>query len=541
MKDLSEFDNIKTPKEWIEETLAKTKELEKGNQGSLDGKEGKGVSKNGHRIEIMAKIAAAVFVVSIVSTGSVYAYNHYAGKYKMNNTATSLDHFENNVDENGTPYNYEGIQKVDKKTVGTREDVDITVVSMVTEPHKVIIRFEVKEKNGGSLISNDENRVSIVARQRFENVKLIVGDREITDNLAMRGSAYVSGKIRAIRVDDVSDESRAIFELTANRDDVDFTGQNIKVVLENYLDSYYLSEGCGFMFENVAEVVAKGQLAKEDAFFAEEVGKYSDGRSQLKYHLEPGNLHIQFSDIYKDAYIDNMGFHSLGTDMKKDLSFFMTIAPGKDKEKLQHLSFKNLTTGTLQHVTERKLDDGRIELCVSANMDRQYSQTVDGIYNDTTIEHLKNYILVLDNPNKEKTEGVVRYEGKWEVDIQADKDKVSVERTVNDFEFPEEFVKNNKVAKINSLKITDSQAAIDIEVSCNDDGKNDEKDEIFRAVRNSFVIIMQDGKRIKPGRKGGGGYSDRSNDMQLDWPLDNLVVSKDIKAIEICGYQVDLD
>ena len=539
MNWLSEFDHVKTPESWIDETL----DMTVGRKESWDNKDARGKKSNimktrrnstGRMAGNFVKAAVAVGVLIAVSGGSVYAYNYYMGKYAMNNTASSLNHFDGGVDDQGNPYTYEGAQSVKETAVSSQDILIVESTDMVTEAHKAVIRFTVKTKDGSSLVNNDETKVSYPSRQKFKTVNVKVGGEQIFSD------GGLTSRIYAQRVDDASVPSEAVFELTISDANVDFAGKDISVSLTDYTDSWSVMSDIGFKFDSVADLVAVGKIADINGFdVVEEKGYYANGASKLSYVLKPGTQKIAFSDKYPDAYIDNIGFAPRSDYDKKD-TFYMTIVPGSASETLRKLAFLNKTTGRMYNDHEfayKILDDGRIQIAVSANVDRQYSKTNDGIYIDTTLEHLKNYKLILNNPDKEPTDGT-RYAGTWTMTLKSDASKMIEDKVLKDIELPKESVDEYQVYKIKLLTLNDTEFKVEFMIT-DEWQKNDSKENsYFSKFAKSIVIVMKDGKRITLGNKIGGGYggwSDREADAVLEALLQSFINSNDVEKLEIAG------
>ena len=122
MKWLSELDDIKTPDSWIEDTLNMTSRKEDNRGRRREEKRGSVVKMHKGAGNIV-KAAVVAGVLIAVSGGSVYAYNQYVAKYSMSNTASSLDHMGQSVDEDGNVYYY----KYDHDEGGWDEDTSFTL------------------------------------------------------------------------------------------------------------------------------------------------------------------------------------------------------------------------------------------------------------------------------------------------------------------------------------------------------------------------------------------------------------------------------
>ena len=169
MKWLSELDDIKTPDSWIEDTLNMTSRKEDNRGRRREEKRGSVVKMHKGAGNIV-KAAVVAGVLIAVSGGSVYAYNQYVAKYSMSNTASSLDHMGQSVDEDGNVYSYDAAQKVNETAVSSSDALSVEATNVITEAHQAVITLAVKSKNGEPIVYNDETRLSYPARQRFDSL-----------------------------------------------------------------------------------------------------------------------------------------------------------------------------------------------------------------------------------------------------------------------------------------------------------------------------------------------------------------------------------
>lgn len=530
MKWLSEFDNIKTPESWIEDTLSMAADMEKGDRKRKGNNKNVNEKRHFSSVGTLMKAAAIVCVFAAVSVGSVYAYNYYTARYAMTNTATSLNHFDGGTDAQGNQYAYDVAQKVNATAVSDQDAIIVQATDMVTESHKAVIQFTVKTKDDSPLVYNDETKVSFPARQQFKTIQVTVGEEQVHGG--------ISSVVWAQRVDDADVPSEAVFELTIEDENIDFTGKDINVSLTDYQDSWAVMEDLGFSFDSVADIVAVGKLADRSEFERnEEKNYYADGSSKISYVLKPGSQKIAFSTKYPDAYIDNMGFGPLDEYVTK-AAFYMTIVPGKDAERLQRLAFLNMTTGRMYNSQRdymyKLLPDGRIQIVLSVNEDSQYSKTNDGIFIDATAKHLKNYRLVLNNPDNEATSGT-RYSGTWSMTVKADASRAVADKTLKDIDMPKESVEQYQVYRINSVTLTATK--FKMEYMMTEEGRTEEikENSYFSKLVKSIVIVMKDGSRITLGNKIGGGYSDREDNAELEALLPAFIDTDNVLEIEIGG------
>ena len=229
MKWLSELDDIKTPDSWIEDTLNMTSRKEDNRGRRREEKRGSVVKMHKGAGNIV-KAAVVAGVLIAVSGGSVYAYNQYVAKYSMSNTASSLDHMGQSVDEDGNVYSYDAAQKVNETAVSSSDALSVEATNVITEAHQAVITLAVKSKNGEPIVYNDETRLSYPARQRFETAMVII------DDVPISGSGVSSG-VWVQRVDDASVPSEARFELTVRASTVDFAGKDMKDRLSGFMGS----------------------------------------------------------------------------------------------------------------------------------------------------------------------------------------------------------------------------------------------------------------------------------------------------------------
>lgn len=524
MKWLSELNDIKTPDSWIEDTLNMTSRKEDNRGRRREEKRGSVVKMHKGAGNIV-KAAVVAGVLIAVSGGSVYAYNQYVAKYSMSNTASSLDHMGQSVDEDGNVYSYDAAQKVNETAVSSSDALSVEATNVITEAHQAVITLAVKSKNGEPIVYNDETRLSYPARQRFETAMVII------DDVPISGSGVSSG-VWVQRVDDASVPSEARFELTVRASSVDFAGKDMKVRLTNFVDSWEVTKGIGFSYDSVADILAQGKAADSSSFKKVEKGKYADGSSQYEYALNPGSYKIKFSEQYPDAYIDNMGFGPR-TDYDNTNAFYITVVPGRYADALEKLCFQNKTTGMMYNSTSiRKLDDGRIQVSVSPNQDRQYSRTNSGVYQNSTTDMLKNYRLVLNNPDKEPLTGN-RYEGTWEFTVKSDESQAVADRVLKNLDITPDITSNYAVTGIRQVTLTDTEFAMEFDTDYTKWG-NDKT--LFTKFQKSIKIVMSNGSKISLGNKVGGGWSDRETAAEMDGRLPTFIDADDAVGIEIGGH-----
>lgn len=532
-KFLHEFDDVRTPEGWTEETIEKARKMTEDDMKKLNVSNKKKVSFK------LIVLAAALVVLSSSSILAAYKINM---QFKGTNTAQSLNHFDTTIDENGNEYTYAGGQEINKSEV--IDKLNVTCTKMVADSHNAYIQLSVSTKDGSPLVENSETKVSIAARQTFEKISVKL-DGKVMEKRSLDGYYNLQ------RVDDASEPDKATLELTVKSDTINFSGKHFSVSFENYQDEWYEYEDIGFKYSSIAELAKQGELAAEDEFLPADKVKYSmDCNMKL---LNPGNNKIYFSDKYPEAYIDNMGFASRRTDIVNKC-FYITIVPGTDANALalQKLIFQNLTTGlaTGQKLMSQKnsggrnvistetLPDGRIEISLDASADRMYNPT-GRLAIDTTMKEMSNFTLryLTTNLYDSATRGI-RYTGKWSFDLDVDTERMDPEinKDVN-ASVTETKMKKHTVI-VNHVSLTSSKLGITANIA----DKSTWSFEEFPTTgpNASPFIILKDGTRISVGTKADGGGNSNDSKVTYNWYMSALVNPADVEAIEWYGVKINL-
>jgi len=530
-KFLYEFDNVKTPEGWAEEIIIKAENMTSSEKRKL-------AIFNKKKISLkLVVIIAALFVLSSTSIFAAYKLN---AKYKNENTAQSLNHFDTGVDADGNAYTYDGGQKIDQ-TLAV-DNLDVTCAKMSADSHSAYIQFSVSTKDGSSLVENSDTKVSIAARQKFENINVKIDGVEILPRA-------VDSYYHIQRVDDASQPDKAELELYIETEKIDLTGKSISVSLENYQDEWYEYQDIGFRYSSIAELAMQGTLASEDEFLPSDKIKYSfDAGMRL---LNAGTKKIYFSDKYPEAYIDNMGFAPRDLS-DKDKCFYITIVPGSEEntKALQKLVFQNMTTGMPNTqklmsqksdgqkwvMSEETLPDGRIEIALDVSADDMYNPGGRGNI-DTTMENISNYTLIYNKSYEVETKNI-RYTGKWAFDFNVNANKMDTEISKDVDSKVTETKTNLHTITVNHVDLTSLQLKINATI-LNMDTWEFESFPVAGEISSPY-IIMKDGTRISAGIKVEGGYQKGEKTVAYGWMLPSLVDTTKVEAIEWYGVRIYL-
>lgn len=383
MSILKSLDKLHASEELIQDTLKYCK---------TNGKQDKS-HKNVIPIKKRLAIAGIASVLIVLSTGSVFAFNSYVnnGRYKAINTAQNLDHLEGVTDENGNTYQYDQTQDMNQTI--ENKNLTVTFVSYVADTNKVIFKVEVCSTDGSAINEMNDNRVAVIARDKFRNITITVDGQEVElPGIHYDGNNTPSGAAcRTQRVDKGADPARAQFEITYEDYSRELSNANIGITLNEYISDYTDFEEIDFIKNNVAELFENVTLATEDAFTS--VNSTTGGDKSVQ--LARGDMHIKFCNQYPDAYIDNAGYIADPVSAEQRQMFVMTIVPGSESEtsELMKLVFQNQSSGYAVVKDRRLLDDGRIQIAYSYNTDSYFEKTAENSYQDTTNEQLSNITL----------------------------------------------------------------------------------------------------------------------------------------------------
>ena len=529
-KFLHELDQVKTPDGWAEDVIEMTKNM------SPDEKE---KMIQFYKKKVTFKVMVLVAAIVTLSSASIFAAYRINQTYKTQNTAQSLNHFDTSVDANGNQYTYDGGQAIDQSKASN--NLNVTCTKMSAEAHSAYIQFSVATKDGSSLAENSDFKVSITARQTFQNVVVKVDDQIIASN-------SIETFYHLQRVDDTSQPDKALLELNIQTNKIDLTGKNISVSLENYQDEWYEYEDIGFKYASIAELAKQGILASEDDFLPSDKVKYSLN-SGMKL-LNAGSNKIYFSDKYPEAYIDNMGFAPI--DFDSDECFYITIVPGSEEnaKALQKIEFQNMITGMPNTdrlmsqtksgqswvVIKETLPDGRIEIALDVSRDPLFSP--GGRKNiDTTIENMSNYTFKYNKSSEVKTKDI-RYSGNWAFDFNVNADMMNSEINKDVNVSVTETRTNSQTIIVNHVDLTTSKLNILASI-VNLDTWSFKEFPISGPISSPY-IILKDGTKISAGDKVDGSSQDGSSTVSYGWYLPSLLDPAQVKSVEWYGVSIDL-
>lgn len=527
---LDELDKIHASEELIQETLDYCK------ANSKTAKEHKGAPAKKITRKINRWVTAAVACGSIVllSSGAAYAYNAVTGDslikkiYQITNTASSLNYADGITDNNGNSYTYDGM--TDVKDVKSDKNITVTMDSYVVDGNKADVIFTVKTNDGSSLNETTEDKVAVIARDRFNKITVTVDGKTInTSNSVKADEDYCMQQ----RVDDASDAAKATIKLSLSvPSKKTLDGSTISFKLGDYTSYYDIMESIGFKYASVADMFKGVTLAGEDEFTGDN-SMYGYADSDVV--LAPGKMHIEFSDKYAGSYIDNAGY-TVKDSTSKSKSFVMTIVPANDTvaAELEKVNVQSVTTGRPTAIRVKKLGDGRIQVTYAADFDRAFSQTKKGVHTDTDNTHLSSLVMkrVLETNKKEVLSSN-------ECDVAFD---CSVSSTDTAIAYDSNITVNDSYYKgtsinIKSVKISTTELALTGSITLGGD------DSRFSGSGSySPLITMKNGTTFNAGNKMSGGFNHNTGKWDALWILPTYIDTGDIASITWHGtliYQAE--
>ena len=264
-----------------------------------------------------------------------FAYNQVTGEsifkaiYKVINTASSANTSKGVTDDNGNSYVYDK-NVVDNTKIN--KNLTVTMDSYVVNGNKAEIKFTVKTNDGSPLNEVTENKIPIMARDKFQDIKVSI-DGDTINNSTMDFKKEPRS-VDQMRVDDANDPSTAtIMVYVSDPQKETLRGSTLSFEMGSYSSTYYNLESIGFKYDNVAEMFASETLADDSQFTGDNQYMYVD----TDVELAPGNMHIVFSSKYPDTYIDNAGY-TTRESRDRSKTFVMTIVPENDAVSQELLS-----------------------------------------------------------------------------------------------------------------------------------------------------------------------------------------------------------
>lgn len=517
---LEELNNIHASEELMQETLNYCKAHSNDvSEGTSD------IRKIPHKFSRFAATAAACASIVILSSGAAFAYNTATGGklsrkiYNIINTAQSLNYADGITDDNGNTYTYDGL--TDVNLVKSDKNLTVTMDSYVVDGNKADIMFTVNTNDGSPLNEITEDKVAVISRDHFADVKITINGKEL--NPSERQGYFIQQ-----RVDDASDPSKATIKITLEAMSMPtLDGSKLTFNFSNYTSYYSIMNSVGFRYESVADMLKNVTLADESSFTGENTYGYSDS----PVVLAPGRMHIEFSDRYPGSYIDNAGY-TVKESTNGTKTFVMTIVPANDTaaEALSRINVQSTASGLPVALYTKKLDDGRIQLAYSANGDRNFSKSLKGTYIDTDDSHLAT--LVMKNLVAGDTEQVISSK---QCDVSFDCELSGPEAPIY---FDTDLIVNDTVYKgtvINVKTVTISKTKIAMTGTIK---LPDENARFSGAGTNSPLITMKNGTSFNAGNKNGAGYDTNTGEWDSDWILSTYINPGDVESITWHGTTI---
>lgn len=254
--------------------------------------------------------------------------------------------------------------------------------------------------------------------------------------------------------------------------------------------------------------------------------KYANGASINSYVLDPGSNHIKVSDIYPDAYIDNIGIHSFG-ELPGDC-LYVSIVPGNEvnSKTLTNLRLLDTETGKLiypnfpriydsktYNSTPYESEDGRLVMAF-------YDPDHQDIYSN-----LSRYKLVL----FESTE-TCTLSGTWTVDFKID-------NMSNNYEYTPTATFNlddNYSIAVDSIKLSNSYIEINGTTIATTEGART-KNPI------NLKLTLQDGTVLTIPSSWSGHYSTKlGGEYDMTNAFRSLINAEKVVGIELYGQYISL-
>lgn len=425
-----------------------------------------------------------------------------------------------------------GVQAVSEKV--DRDNLIIAIDKYACDNETMYINLNVETKDGSPMQELTDNSRSILARQHFEN-----------SYLECEGKQY---PVHFFRTDNVTIPNKAKFEAMINSGNpektLNFDGKYVRLVLGNYVEEIESSEDIGFKFKNLDELYKQMTPLKSSDFInAGPFIEFANGSKAYSYIPPKGNQHIQFSDKYPGAYIDNIGFCQYG-EVKNLNALYISIVPGsvENKDALKNLGFKNKDGGSIDNVFNFNLYiykeypvydskfekvnidtllDGRIILTLYTDYNHQfdYNMTEKDLLNFTIANNLQL--------SKPKT----RFEGNWSLGFNVEQSKSKVFNVNKDITIKNQQIEDITI-KEEIIKITSVELS-PLTLKFKGERQTDQK----LALNGSIFIIMKDGSEIPVGVKIGGSIAPT---IDIAVNLEHLVDVDQVAGLKICGNVIDL-
>lgn len=529
---LEELNQIHASEELIQETLQYCKDNKStgrtSNNTETNSAKVKGITRKMNRWAVAAAACAGIVVMS---SGVAFAYNQVTGEsifkaiYKVINTASSLNYSKGITDNNGNSYIYDNKNLVNDTKIN--KNLTVTMDSYVVDGNRAEIKFTVKTNDGSPLNEVTENKIPIMARDKFEDIKVSI-DGDTINNSTM-DLKKEPRSVDQMRVDDANDPSTAtIMVYVSDPQKETLRGSTLSFEIGSYSSTYYNLESIGFKYDNVAEMFASETLADDSQFTGDNQYMYVD----TDVELTPGNMHIVFSSKYPDTYIDNAGYTTRESG-DRSKTFVMTIVPENDtvSQELLSLCFQNKTSGFPMALHINKLSDGRIQIEYAADSDRLYSKVNDGINTDTNETHLANLILKKSVANAPESETVYSNENfSFTCKLDNEEDTILTETDVE----VRDTVYTGTTVNIKSVELTVTELKLNGLIFT--DGTNDKRFSVSND--NSPLITMKNGTSFHAGNKCGSASNMYNDDWEAEWLLPTYITPSDVQSITWHGVTI---
>ena len=529
---LEELNQIHASEELIQETLQYCKDNKSSgrtiNNTETNSARVKGITR---KINRWAVAAAACVGIVVMSSGVAFAYNQVTGEsifkaiYKVINTASSANTSKGVTDDNGNSYVYDK-NVVDNTKIN--KNLTVTMDSYVVNGNKAEIKFTVKTNDGSPLNEVTENKIPIMARDKFQDIKVSI-DGDTINNSTMDFKKEPRS-VDQMRVDDANDPSTAtIMVYVSDPQKETLRGSTLSLEMGSYSSTYNNLESIGFKYDNVAEMFASETLADDSQFTGDNQYMYVD----TDVELAPGNMHIVFSSKYPDTYIDNAGY-TTRESRDRSKTFVMTIVPENDavSQELLSLCFQNKTSGFPMALHINKLSDGRIQIEYAADSDRLYSKVNDGINTDTNETHLANLILKKSVANAPESETVYSSNDKFSFTCKLDNEEDTI-LTETDIKI-RDTVYTGTTVNIKSVELTVTELKLNGLIFTDD--TNDKR--LSVSNNNSPLITMKNGTSFHAGSKCGSASNMYNDDWGAEWLLPTYITPSDVQSITWHGVTI---
>lgn len=473
-----------------------------------------GKRKAGKKILKTALIAASIIILSV---GSVFGYEHFSRNYK---SPQVFDDHMGQADTDAPVYDMAEGTEVNKAS-----DIVAEWNKYTLNEHTVIFNLTLKSSDGSPIMEETENKVPMAACTTFEKIYITIDGNTYTKDSAVIISQYGNSgaSCRVFCLNLADDLSSASFEIEFTDYDLELSGKNITVRLENLYCDYYIFEDIGVQ-KTLGELITDGVEALPQDFVESEDGQY--------YNLKPGKNKIYFTEQFPECYIDNYGFIGRRRDGTK--AFFMTVVcDAASRDAIKNLSFQSTITGYDQYSFVGELEDGRLLFYYTVNSDQAYWDMHDGGMKpfDTEMSHINNLLLKISSGRSfEPAE-----EGIWETTL-------ILEDSVQPVEADIEVVVPAYSNTANSFTATDIYIdALKVAINGKANENFDFKNFGMWGEERVPAAVMKDGSRVladSKGTEGGIASSDITGEVSVVFYFHSVINPYDIQSIEWHGVTI---